>query len=123
MSKKKSFFSSDEMSEADKMEADLEAKLAVENEARIAEDGFVAPSPDAPVMDEKSFAAKAGLPHGNWFDVPGAECPVCGFTFQGCHNTHSTIVLAKQIILNGRKFGPGEVILPTEAQALWALGL
>ncbi len=74
---------------------------------------------EVPPEVEAEFAEQAGLPINKWWEVENADCPTCGFKYAGCHNEHSTVMLGVQVILNGIKLGPGETIVPTEASALW----
>lgn len=64
--------------------------------------------------EEPKEALKVEAPKEPELDL-AALCDICGFKYSGCHNVHMKVTTSKLVLLNGKRFDPGEHIIPAEA--------
>lgn len=80
---------------------------------------------EEPVIEEVKATNASTLPEASAapsLDL-AATCGECGQRFSGCHDRHVKVNLSKLLIINSVKYGPGEAVVPEEADGLWRSAL
>lgn len=85
--------------------AEIKTEEPITEEVKVADAPIIPEAPAAPSLDLATL------------------CGECGQRFSGCHDRHVKVNLSKLLIINGVKYGPGESIVPEEADAIWRSAL